>query len=435
MEQLYHTTELIGIKDKNIKILFILKHQTHLEIRAKLDYDSPGCPHCQGKCIKYDFQKSSKIPILDCQGFPTLLLLKKRRFQCKSCQKVTVAETTLVKKNCQISQPIWEKVTQLHTENMTNIAIARRLHISVSVVQRKLAQFQFEHDFTKLPKVLSWDEFSRNKGKLAFIAQDFETRRIVTILENNRQATIKNYFYKYPRAVRETVKVVTMLCLAPTTNWLAPSLSNFYAQAETVYSQTVSLPKAKIVLDRFHIIQHLSRAMMTTRIDIMKTFDTRSLPYRSMKNHWRILQKDSRKLSRNRFYSRTFGQTVTPREVVQKTLDFSNELKFYYELYQILLFHFQEMNSKYFFELLEDNLDLVNPAFKTVFKTFLKYKTYITNAMELPYSNAKLEATNKLIKDIKRQAFGFRNFTNFKTKIYIALNIKNERTNFVLSRC
>ncbi|MGQ7385939.1 transposase, partial [Streptococcus suis] len=42
-----------------------------------------------------------------------------------------------------------------------------------------------------------------------------------------------------------------------------------------------------------------------------------------------------------------------------------------------------------------------------VFKTFLKYKTYITNAMELPYSNAKLEATNKLIKDIKRQAFGF----------------------------
>ncbi|HEL2482026.1 TPA: transposase, partial [Streptococcus suis] len=145
MEQLYHTTELIGIKDKNIKILFVLKHQTHLEIRAKLDYDSPGCPHCQGKCIKYDFQKSSKIPILDCQGLPTLLLLKKRRFQCKSCQKVTVAETTLVKKNCQISQPIWEKVTQLHTENMTNIAIARRLHISVSVVQRKLAQFQFEH--------------------------------------------------------------------------------------------------------------------------------------------------------------------------------------------------------------------------------------------------------------------------------------------------
>ncbi|HEM5247793.1 TPA: transposase, partial [Streptococcus suis] len=137
----------------------------------------------------------------------------------------------------------------------------------------------------------------------------------------------------------------------------------------------------------------------------------------------------------NRFFSRTFGQTVTPREVVQKTLNFSDELKFYYELYQTLLFHFQEKNSKHFFELLEDNLNLVNPTFRTVFKTFLKYKTYIMNTMEIPYSNAKLEATNKLIKDIKRQAFGFRNFKNFKTKIYIALNIQKERTNFVLSRC
>ncbi|WP_256866641.1 transposase, partial [Streptococcus pluranimalium] len=61
---------------------------------------------------------------------------------------------------------------------------------------------------------------------------------------------------------------------------------------------------ACIVLDRFHIIQHLSRAMMSTRIAIMKSFDTQSLPYRAMKNHWRILQKDSRKLSLETFYSR-----------------------------------------------------------------------------------------------------------------------------------
>ncbi|MGV3212734.1 transposase, partial [Streptococcus thoraltensis] len=33
--------------------------------------------------------------------------------------------------------------------------------------------------------------------------------------------------------------------------------------------------------------------------------------------------------------------------------------------------------------------------------------------LKLPYSNAKLEATNNLIKVIKRNAFGFRNFENF----------------------
>lgn len=44
--------------------------------------------------------------------------------------------------------------------------------------------------------------------------------------------------------------------------------------------------------------------------------------------------------------------------------------------------------------------------------------------MLLPYSNVKPEATNKLIKDIKRNTFGYRNFDNFKKRIYLALNIK-----------
>ncbi|VJJ82730.1 transposase [Streptococcus pneumoniae] len=87
-----------------------------------------------------------------------------------------------------------------------------------------------------------------------------------------------------------------------------------------------------------------------------------------------------------------------------------------------------------FFGLIEDNLKQVHPIFQTVFKTFLKNKEKIVNALQLPYSNAKLEATNNLIKLIKRNAFGFRNFENFKKRIFIALNIKKERTKFVLSR-
>lgn len=94
---------------------------------------------------------------------------------------------------------------------------------------------------------------------------------------------------------------------------------------------------------------------------------------------------------------------------------------------------YNEKRSELFFGLVKDSLSTVNPAFKTVFRTFLKYKAYITNAFEYPYSNAKLEATNKLIKDIKRQASGFRNFKNFKTKILIALNITKERTHLILS--
>lgn len=101
---------------------------------------------------------------------------------------------------------------------------------------------------------------------------------------------------------------------------------------------------------------------------------------------------------------------------------------------QLLRFHFQEKRVDSFFSLSEENLTASNKIFKTVFKTFIKHKTYITNALETSFSNAKLEATNKLIQDIKRAAFGFRNFENFKKRILIALNLKKESINLILSR-
>ncbi|WP_141651830.1 transposase, partial [Streptococcus varani] len=124
----------------------------------------------------------------------------------------------------------------------------------------------------------------------------------------------------------------------------------------------------------------------------------------------------------------------TNKEILKKLLSYSQELREHYELYQLLLFHFQKKQAEHFFDLIEELLPSVNPIFQTIFKTFLKDKDKIINALELPYSNAKLDATNNLIKVIKRNAFGFRNFDNFKLRILIALNIKKKRTKLVLSR-
>lgn len=205
------------------------------------------------------------------------------------------------------------------------------------------------------------------------------------------------------------------------------------AQAETV-SQTVSLPNAIIVLDRFHIVQHLSRAMNRLRIQIMNRFDRKSHEYKSLKRYWKLIQEDSRKGNSKRFYQTTFQSHLTKNVILEKILAYSQELRQHYNLYQLLLFYFQEKQADHFFELIEDTISCVNPIFQTVFKTFLKDMDKIMNALELPYSNAKLEATNNLIKVIKRNTFGFRNFDNFKTRILIALNIKKERTKLVLSR-
>ena len=366
---------------------------------------------------KYDFQKPSKIPYLETTGMATRILLRKRRFKCYQCSKMMVAETPLVKKNHQIPRIINQKIAQKLIEKTSMTDIAHQLAISTSTVIRKLNDFRFKHDFSSLPEIMSWDEYAFTKGKMSFIAQDFEKLNIITVLEGRTQAIIRNHFLRYNRVVRCQVKIITMDMFSP-----------YYDLARQLF------PNAKIVLDRFHIVQHLSRAMNRVRIQIMNQFDRRSHEYKALKRYWKLIQQDSRKLSDKRFYRPTFRSHLTNKEVLEKLLSYSQELRYHYELYQLLLFHFQEKQTNHFFELMEETISYVNPIFQTVFKTFLKDKEKIINALELPYSNVKLEATNNLIKVIKRNAFGFRNFDNFKTRILIALNIKKERTNLVLSK-
>ena len=417
MEQFDFITNLLGMKDPNITILDYVDATTHKEILAKLDYLAPKCHNCHGQMTKYDFQKASKIPYLECAGYKTLIRLKKRRFKCKKCGNVTVSETSLVKKNHQIATVVHQKIAQLLIEKQSMTDIAKRLAVSTSTVIRKLNEFQLKTDWNWLPENMSWDEYHFKKGKMSFIAQDFDSLKVITILDGRTQATIRNHFQRYSRQVRNRVKVITMDMFSP-----------YYQLAKQLF------PHAKIVLDRFHIVQHMNRTMNRVRIQIMNQFDRKAHEYRALKRYWKLVQQDSRKLNDKRFYRPTFRAHLTNKEILEKLLSYSQELREHYELYQLLLFHFQEKNSKHFFDLIEETISEVNPIFQTVFKTFLKDKEKIINALELPYSNAKLEATNNLIKVIKRNAFGFRNFENFKKRILIALNIKNEKTKLVLSR-
>ncbi|WP_408734630.1 ISL3 family transposase, partial [Streptococcus pneumoniae] len=398
MEQLHFITKLLDIKDPNIQILDIINKDTHKEIIAKLDYDAPSCPECGNQLKKYDFQKPSKIPYLETTGMPSRILLRKRRFKCYHCSKMMVAETSIVKKNHQIPRIINQKIAQKLIEKISMTDIAHQLAISTSTVIRKLNDSHFEHDFSRLPEIMSWDvetvrgvTVSIGRWKMSFIAQDFEKLDIITVLEGRTQAVIRDHFLKYDRAVRCRVKIITMDMFSP-----------YYDLARQLF------PCAKIVLDRFHIVQHLSRAMSRVHVQIMNQFHRKSHEYKAIKRYWKLIQQDSCKLSDKRFYRPIFRMHLTNKEILNKLLSYSEDLKHHYQLYQLLLFHFQNKEPEKFFGLIEDNLKQVHPIFQTVFKTFLKDKEKIVNALQLHYSNVKLEATNNLIKLIKRNAFGFR---------------------------
>ncbi|WP_055350531.1 ISL3 family transposase [Streptococcus pneumoniae] len=212
---------------------------------------------------------------------------------------------------------------------------------------------------------------------------------------------------------------------------------DFQKPSKIPYLETTGMPSRILLRKRRFKCYHCSKMMVAETPLVKKNHQIPRII--NQKIAQKLIEKISmtdiaHQLSDKRFYRPTFRMHLTNKEILDKILSYSEDLKHHYQIYQLLLFHFQNKDPEKFFGLIEDNLKQVHPIFQTVFKTFLKNKEKIVNALQLPYSNAKLEATNNLIKLIKRNAFGFRNFENFKKRIFIALNIKKERTKFVLSQ-
>ena len=57
------------------------------------------------------------------------------------------------------------------------------------------------------------------------------------------------------------------------------------------------------------------------------------------------------------------------------------------------------------------------PEFVSVLTMLQNWQPYILNAFDCPYTNGFTEGSNNKIKAIKRTAFGYRNFHNFRARI------------------
>ena len=57
--------------------------------------------------------------------------------------------------------------------------------------------------------------------------------------------------------------------------------------------------------------------------------------------------------------------------------------------------------------------------FKPCLTMLFNWEKFILNAFECPYTNGFTEGTNNKIKVIKRNAYGYRNFNNFRNRIML----------------
>lgn len=419
MSNNYFITNLLNIKDKNLNFSNgiyhkVIKGVTYTILTAKLEYSEQVCPNCGSNhnLIKYGF-KSSIVRCSRAGEHPVLIDLKKQKMYCKDCNKYFLLESKIVDKHCNIYNQVKKHIFADLTKKISIKDIARDNNISTTSVARFLARFDnyFNVDFRTLPKHLCFDEFKSTKdakGAMSFIYCDADNNKIVDIVENTQLPFLKRYFSSFPKYVRNQVETI---CI-------------------DTYSPYISLIKelfvnAKIIIDRFHIVGLFSRSFSQIRVDTMKTFSTYSSDYKKLKKYWKLFLKPYRLLSSTVLSKKIHfpGRYISQLDVVNESISIDKVLEDSCTCYLIIRQDIENRDFESFKKHLIYFRDRVGFRMQVSIDTCLEYIDYLKNSFNFEYSNGAVEGINNYIKALKRVAFGYRNFANFRTRILISRNL------------
>lgn len=386
------TTKLLDLEDSIIENIDNSGDNTiiHFSLKRK----TVTCPFCSAPTNKvHDYRVSyiKDIPIL---GKHTILAYKKRRYHCDHCQKHFYEPFSLVPKHCRTTQRLaWHCVSFLADKYSVSSA-AKRNGVSPSFIFRRMQDVNYNKP-ELLPQVLSIDEFKGNAGGQKFqgIITDPVHHKVLDILPNRTQASLITYFKTFPN--RNEVKYFIM------------DMNYSYRELAEIF-----FPRATIVIDRFHYVRYITWALENVRKRVQK----------SMHPSKRKYFKRSRKILLSHYCK--LGEES--KQALEIMLMQSNDLAIAYHLkekfYQFLASKDRSEAQKllHFFILATQSSQL--KEFTPVLTMLGNWSKYILNSFDCSYSNGFTEGSNNAIKVIKRNAFGYRNFQNFRNRIMLALS-------------
>ena len=372
-----------------------------------------ACPHCNSKNIVKNGSRNRKIKYIPIQNYNIQLELNVQRYICKECKKTFSPSTNIVGNNSSISNNLKYTIALELQKNISLTSIAKRYNISISSVQRIMDNCYSDFKVNKehLPEAICIDEFKSVKnidGAMSFIFADYRTKSIVDIVEDRKLNSLTEYFSRFSLEARNNVKYICMDMYTP-----------YISLVNSIF------PNAKIVLDKFHIINLVNRAFNQTRISIMNSIQDDSLK-RKFKLFWKSLLKYYPDLCQVNYYCQSFKRKFSSKDKVDYLLEKSPELEVNFNIYQDIIQAIKHNNFKRFESVVKKYLgtkEKISKKMIIALKTLKKYMKYIENMFESNITNGVIEGLNNKIKSIKRTAFGYSSFSNFKKRILIQAGI------------
>lgn len=385
------TAKLLELEDLILEN--ISSSDTELHISFSLTRKPHSCPHCGTLTSQVHDYRTSVIKDIPLMGKTTFLHYRKRRYHCPCCKKHFYESFGLLPKHFRITTRLAFYSVQLLRNRYSASSAASLSGISVSSVFRMLKTIRFPKP-AALPKVLSIDEFKGNSGgqKFQAILTDAHNHRLFDILPSRNQTDLMQYLLSFPN--RKDVQ------------YLITDMNQVYRDLAVQF-----FPNAKIVIDKFHVVRYVTWALENVRKRIQKELHPSKRKY--FKRSRRLLLIHKEKL---------YEENLSALEIM---LLQSPDLATAYHLKELFYEFMRSKNREEaakrlrFFCLAAQASQL--SEFNACLTMLGNWSKYILNAFECPYTNGYTEGTNNAIKVIKRNAFGYRNFDNFRNRIFLAL--------------
>lgn len=365
-------------------------------IHAHPKDDNKKCEKCGSKKVKVEETLDKRvIRDRDIFGKKCYIIIHPRRFRCLECDNRFTEKFDFAppKKSYTKRYAEWIHKIASHTDvnfvsELEGVGYKKVESIFYILSKEKLSTKK-EKRFDKI----GMDEIAMKKGHKDFITiiSDLTNGEPIAVLKDRAKEALDEFFDGMDKKTKSGIKEVSIDMWGP-------------------YFDIVKkhLPRARVVIDRFHVQSHLNDALTSVRRKIQK--DLSEEEKEVVKGSRWILVKNMKDLNKEE------------KKKLDEIYDSCSILKKYHQAKEKFREIFEKVNNRgyaakkinrWIEEIEQQNLF----HYGKFVETLKRWKTQILNYFISKTTNGFVEGLNNKIKLLKRIGFGFTNFEHFSLRI------------------
>ena len=404
-------TELLNIED-----IKVISHRQHESIGIILQIEPAKkesvCPRCRTKSQRLHQNHRYIVKDLPWGEKPVYLEINRRQFKCEKCRKPFSEELDFIGKRRTYTKRLAHQTIKEVLDSDIN-SVASKGIVTTEEIERMLKDAESELIESKPSGVkrLGIDEIAliKGQGKYCAVLIDLDTSELLAILPSRKQEDIRKVLMEWGLEVLEAIEEV--------------SIDLWQGYKSLV---TEMMPNAQVVADRFHVMVQINK-----ELDIARKREKRNVEnaIKNSKNEQEKLEKEKilEGLNKSKYVLLKNGEDLNDEQKIKlnQVKQVSPSLKVMYELKEKIRQIFNKTKD-WLKGLYKLSIWLLRAKdhYPTSHNTIVRWLDEIIAYFDNRTTSGVVEGINNKLKLIKRSAYGFRNFDNFRLRCLLTWRFK-----------